>query len=282
MLVLIGSRALQFYARLKDRKPADWDVLYNGLKKREGNIEFHSTRNDVTNNIIYHYCLNYGRNIISTPIGDAIVAPIEVLKFLKLSCKDYLNKAKHEWDLQQMNDVNIPDSLMTILEMRKEETKQRVLKQKDEFFHKYNITRWFDHDLLHEYISNSPAYKNILVDAVNVSQYKFERLTTEEKIRTTREECFVLALERELIPRCKRSPLLVKLHIDRFLKVKTSEDAAYKWLSRLSIPGALKDHPDWLAKWNMENFQLINNGFEDWWKQTVQKLPEHFWEEVLK
>jgi hypothetical protein len=280
MMILIGSRALEFYGRLKNRKPDDWDFLYIGPKKRVNGVEYYNAK-EGTNEVLFNYSVEHSQFEIDTPYGAAKVAPLEVLKVLKIS-SIFVEKTKHQWDLQQMEDVKIPDVLCETLEKRVKETEERVNLQKDRFFNKYKINRIMDHDDLHKYVNPSPTYLEILIDPVNPSEDKFLSLPKNKQIEIVREEMLVLALERNLIPKIRSTPYLSSSLIEKFIKVEKSSDFAYLWLSRLSIPGKLKDHPNWLAVWAFDNYNLIIDGLSEWWKTKIVNLSEEFWYNVLK
>lgn len=279
MLVLIGSRALDAYGRLKNRLPDDWDFLYEGPQKKMGKAEYYDAR-EGTNVELFEYSLTYSEKKVKTPYGTAIVAPLEVLKLLKLSSIP-VEKAKHEWDLKQLEDVEIPKYLNKTLQNRFVETEKRVKLQKDRFFNKYHVPRIMEHDELHKYVNPSPLYLEALSDPVTVSQDKFLSLSRDKQIGIVREEMFVLALERNLIPEVVSKPHLVNVLVEKFSKVEKSNDYAYLWLSRLSIPGKLKDHPNWLAVWVSDHYNLIIEGLDDWWKAKILNLSEDFWTKLL-
>jgi hypothetical protein len=289
---LIGSRALHYYGRLYDREPADWDFLTFNEKRSytDGNgykIEFISSQDasSPTNWDLYKYCLDHAKQQVYTPVTDPVfVAPLEVLKVLKLSCKDHLAKAKHTWDLNHMDDIKLDSFMIDVAVARELEVKHRVEKQKSEFFNKYNITRYFEHDYLHTLIKDTPTYTKLLKDnhPVEIDQDKFNKACQEERIALIREECFILALERDFIPKVKKAPFLVRVFAKQFLQVEISSDPALLWLSRLSVPGRLKDHDEWAAKWAMKNYKDIANGFEQWWKESFERIPVEFWKELLK
>jgi hypothetical protein len=223
------------------------------------------------------------KRLVPTPVGMAILAPLEILKVLKVSCKDHLDKAKHEWDLKVLESVEIPACLQELCQLREKEVIERVESQrKDKFFNKYDIPRYIEHDKLHEYVSNDPAYKKILLNSVDICENKFYKLPLDVKVRLIREEAFVLALERQLIPHIRKTKYLVNWLCHKFQRVENSSDPAYRWLSRLSVPGHLKDHPIFLANWAKMCYTNINTGYNKWWKETFHRLPKEFWIEVLK
>lgn len=286
-LVLIGSHALKHYGRLVGREPADYDFLYLGENKivtiNNTLFEYHGVPEDeISGCELYNYSMMVGKDTVDTPVGKVVVAPLEVLKLLKLSCKDYLQKAKHEWDLKNLEDISIPENLRGVLVTRKTETKERVERQKDKFFNKYQINRYFEHDDLHLLINPEPTYLKVLVDAVTPSEVKFQRLSLEDKVSIIREEAFVFVLERDLIPKMKKHPFMAKALINKANDVIDSNDWGMRAVSRLSTPGLVKDHPDWLALWARDNYRDILRDIQSWWTTNLQNLPVSFWVKVLK
>lgn len=287
MFVLIGSQALHHYGRLKNRIPYDWDLICSGtaknLKVKEAVFDVISSESEdePTNREIYEYCLKHGTEKITSPIGEILVAPIEILKVLKIASIP-MEKEKHHWDLLLLQDVQLSTELQSLANRRTEETNKRVEKQKSEFFNKYNVPRFFEHDRLHTFVAKVPAYKKVLKDnhQTDVDESKFLKLPLKNKKMVVWEECFVLALERILIPQVKGVPMFIEEFAERFQRVETSSDPALRWLSRFSIPGKIKDHPDWLAQWCHNHPNELMDGYAQWWEATVHKLPVQFWEEL--
>ncbi len=288
MLILIGSQALKHYGRLHNRQPADYDFISSEPRERElkNNVyaDFsHSTRSD---QMLIELCTKISvsdyASVVETPFGLAMVAPLDVLKLLKLSCVTQLDKAKHTWDLEHLENISIK-GLEHILAIRTEEVSKRVAIQKQEFFQKYKgVTHYVDHDWMHQLINPNPIYLRTLVDAVDASEAKFLRLSEEEKRMLVREECLVLALERDLIPRIKLANCLVKVLVEEFLKTNTSDTSAMRWLSRLSIEGKVKDHPVWVTRWTASHNAYIMDGFDSWWNEKMRGMPVEFWQKVLE
>jgi hypothetical protein len=287
MLVLIGSHALKHYGRLHGREPADWDVMSKATKQKivyGGQVVEFSAANDpenATNAFLYLYSVYMADDEVETPAGKALVAPLEVLKVLKMSCANHMDKAKHAWDLKYLTDIKLPDVLNIVMHVRYGEIAERVKRQKEQFFNKYNIKRYLEHDRLHTFVNPVPTYTKALEDAVNISRERFLALSITDQVNVLREEALVLALERELIPQVVKHPSLAPVFYNKFAMVRTSADPAIRWLSRLSIPGKLKDHPDWLAIWAEEASDILLDGYETWWQEKLDQLSKEFWTEVL-
>lgn len=283
MKVLVGSNALAFHGKLKGRNPADWDIITDEPDfKSQPYLEVTFAQPNTSDAEIIAWFKRYEHEWLETPYGKVIVAPLTILKILKLSCVNHLDKQKHQWDLDQLTNVNINTPwLQKILTQREAEVIARVELQKEKFFNKYSIPRYVDHDLLHEYIADNPMYLRILVDSVDVSETKFNALTENEKRDLVREECLVLGLERELIPNIKRAPMLARVMVQQFLKTDTSDTVAMRWLSRMSIEQKIKDHPVFVTKWTQKNIDFIMDGFHEYWQEKNNRLPVEFWEFLL-
>lgn len=284
MLLLIGSQALKYHKRLLNREPYDYDFISTDPIERvnkEGIIaEFYY--GELSDNLILNKSKELSLDSISTPFGEALVASLELLKVLKLSCVDELDKAKHTWDLEVLEDISI-EGFEYILNVRKDEVKKRVAYQKKNFFNKYKgVTHYVDHDWMHSLINPSPIYLKTLKNAVDACEDRFNRLTEQERLDLVREECLVLALERDLIPRIKKAPFLVKVLVRDFMQTNTSNTSAMRWLSRLSIESKVKDHPPWVTKWTAANNNFIMQGLDSWWKEKLNNMPVEFWKKVLE
>jgi hypothetical protein len=282
MRVLIGSQALDHYGRLKNRKPYDWDLLTldedRSIKHNQVVLDMVSTHKEPTNKIIYEYCLKHAKEQKESPLGLVLVAPLEILKVLKLASFP-VEKEKHYWDLEELKDVELSKELLELVEERTKETVLRVSSQKDKFFNKYNVKRFFEHDQLHLYVSPTPAYLRVLDsdDATTPNEAKFSGISLQMKKRIVWEECLVLGLERSLIPQVKAAPMLIEVAVERFQEASTTSDPALAWLGRLAHRGKLKDHPDWLADWVKLNYQELFSGYAKWWEESVHNLPKEFW-----
>lgn len=282
-MLLIGSHALKYHNRLIGREPFDIDLIsFNKTKSfRILNLYFenHNVFESLSTFLLFFYvllCRKY------TDEGGTKIVSLSVLKLLKLSCVDYLHKAKHSWDLQQLEDIKLNFFEKFILWLRRNEVRRRVEKSKNKFFNKYQIPRYFEHDYLHTLIVKNPKYLEVLKDdGVSICKERFNNLKDSDKVSLILEEAFVLALERELIPILKKNPYFVKKITADFVKTNTSNTIAQKWISRLSISGKLKDHPEFIAEWALKNYNLILVDLEKKWNTYFENLPIEFWQRCL-
>lgn len=285
--VVIGSQALKYHKRL-DREPSDWDLIVSGpkqfIKKQGFTLDLISSQNPLepTNEVIFLYCQTHGHGPINTPYGLALVAPLEIIKLLKLASLP-LDKFKHQLDLKKLEDIVLPPSLEEVLQKRIKETEFKVLSQKDKFFNKYKVPRLIEHDELHLFISSSPMYLSILKDdsSTEVSEEKFNKLPLNLKKELVLEEVFILSLERALIPQVRKAPQMVELLVEQFSKVSKTSDPSLYWLNRLAIVGKVKDHPDWLATWIANNYNFLTVNLDSWWNTKLEALPKTFWHKLL-
>ena len=287
-MLLVGSQALIRHGKEIKRTPADWDLLgdfkKSNFKVKESRIDLTSINDDhdKTNKDLYEYCQKLELPFVDTPLGRARVAPLEVIKVMKISSL-CLGKIKNEEDLTLLGDVKIPKILKDILVRRIKETSEKKEIQRQKFLNRYKIPRMFDHDELHSLINKKPFYKKIITKGFEVNQDLFNNLSFEDKKLLFWEEALVLGLERELIPKIRKAPILVEEIVECFQRGETSMDSPQKWLGRLCVPGNLKDHPEFMAQWGKLNYSKIKgNKFLNWWNSKIQDLPEEFWLKVIQ
>ena len=283
--VVTGSQALHHYGLLKNRVPADWDLIAIHEKElintpnvtldiSDANSEF-----ERTNRIIFEKSQSGDK--IKSPLGEAVVIPLNLLKVMKLSSLP-LNKVKNSFDLEQLNHIILSKEDLVLLAERTLETLKKIELQKSKFFNRYAIPRFFYHDELHLFVSSNPVYKRVLDDQVNVSEERFNNLSDSDKVLLFWEESFVLALERYFIPNVRKFPMMIDSYCEEFFQVAMNSDPSFHWLNRLCAKGMLKDHPDFLAQWGIENYSLLTKDFAPWWSQTFDSIDKSFWQRLLK
>jgi hypothetical protein len=279
--ILIGSQALKHYVKLPTL-PSDWDFIaqreksYFRIDTHKIDIISSQEKSEPTNQILFDLAQK-STLIVDTPIGKAKVMPLELLKVLKLSSLPQ-NKTKHKKHLELMRKVKLNTSLLKIAKQRTLETKKRSKKQ---FFNKYKIPRFFDHDELHLFLNKTPAYKQILKDEVNIYSKKFNKLSLKNKKLVLFEEAFVLGLERYLVPKIRQNPFLVNYYANEFFKLDSNDNVGIYWLNKLCQPNGLKDHPIWLQKWAYKHYDELLSDYKAWWTKSFDKLPESFWKRLL-
>lgn len=279
--ILTGSQALQYYVKLAT-KPSDWDFINNQEKtffsKDNQAIDIINSEEKLepTNKTLFELSQK-SKLIVDTPIGKAKVMPIELLKVMKISSLPQ-KKLKHKKHLDLLKEVKLNKDLIKLAKVRTFETENKIKKQ---FFNKYKVIRFFDHDELHLFVNKKPVYKSILDNSVKISKAKFLKLSFKKQKQVLLEEAFVLALERYLIPQVKNNFLLVNYLSNEFFKVDKNTDVSIYWLNKLCLPNGIKDHPVWLQKWSYAHYDELISELKPWWGKTFDNLPEEFWERLI-
>lgn len=128
-------------------------------------------------------------------------------------------------------------------------------KDKDEFFTS-GVRRKYVHDSIHASVAfyDQPMFTKILVDnaEVQTSKKKFESLPFEDKIKLVNEECFVLSLERDLIP--KETDFIDKADMYK----------SYMRQLRLLVTQYSKGY---FPQWIIENFQYVYRPPLNYWEK---------------
>jgi len=203
-MLIIGSTALHHWFP-DSREPKDFDIIQSPLEK---NILEYFGFNYLKGKV-EKYWLNSFQYILDNNIDFKFVDP----NFL------YTIKLSHSfWDVKW--DKTIYDIIflknkgcqadevlykMLVNEWKLVHGKKKVNlnKNNDEFF-KDNVKREYEHDELHILVAHydRPLYERIKPDLnkANCSYKMFTDLSFEDKIKLCREEIFVVALERYLIP----------------------------------------------------------------------------------
>lgn len=229
---------------------------------------------------LYEYCCNL-KKLRTFMFWNEIyeVVPLEVLKMLKLSCVDYLNKPKHKTDLCIIGDeIVIDEALESILALRKLEVQARVKAQKEYFFNHYNIERYVEHDHIHKVINPNPTYHFVLVDGVTPCQNLFNELIDEDKRQIVWEEILALAIERFYIPNFIRNPLSFTNLYSQM--IRTDSEVMKYWIGRFG--GDLKDHPPWLAEWTRKNDVFIKLGMTAWLNKNFNRIQDEIMRVALE
>lgn len=191
-IMLIGSKAARIHFPDFPREPQDTDYI---------------SENEV-DNADCHYCESFEYIIKKYP--NQSIAPPEVLYTLKISHSFWdiwWDKTMFDICFYQTKNVSFDDDLFKILykdcEKRYGKKKAYLKKSNDDFFND-SVKRVYVHDDIHKAISynDAPLYEKIKTDRSKamVSYDLFSELCDEDKLNLCREEIFVTALERILIP----------------------------------------------------------------------------------
>lgn len=219
-MYLTGSRAIEcffpefrssvIYGRNKeDISKRDWDIVGNGEKK-EG-VEY--APDDLFTDEV---CKQYASDIkVDTPVGEAIVVnPVGIMLMKRSHLHRPIGFEKHIRDYhflkEHIDPALIDEVYFTLLKKRTKATKDKYgdkhpsLKQnKKEFFDDY-VKKVYEHDDIHYATCHydAPLYERLKLNADTVFCEKdlWNEFSHDDKIKTVREEMYVIALERYLIP----------------------------------------------------------------------------------
>ena len=237
-MILVGSTVLSKYIPIKVK-----DRDYIGITDdKPQNCDYLKVPEE-----IYSKLLEYSNNNELT---------LEGLYNLKASHLEFdLNWWKHSKHLiliQEKYNLKINNDFYKVLNTYWKSFHKknvRLTKSKQDFFNK-SVKREYDHDYLHELVKHEdvPLYKKILKDNHDIlpSEKKFNNLSFEQKINLAREEVYVIALERYIIPRLE-------------------ED--YKTAYRKSIHKVVTSlTTGWFTKFMIDNLYLLKNYEKEYWK----------------
>jgi len=154
---------------------------------------------------------------LSTPFGEAKhVSPLGLMLIRRSHLHRPLNFVKNmirynylKTGWESMRDQEYYDLLREITVINKKiygDKTPSLRKNKKEFFDDY-VTKYYDHDDLHYatcYVEK-PIYENLKSNSETVwcDKDKWDALSYTDQINCVREECYVIALERYIIPKLK-------------------------------------------------------------------------------
>ena len=216
---IVGSYIMRAYGF--DIDPKDVDIFYRqGTQKPDVKKWY-----DTVKRIEYHAIPSHiFDKFILSGFGHGTYIDLESLYILKLSHAEYdihwsktvnhIQRIKRKL-MHKYGSVDIFKSLPSKYhdlfyalkdfwkEKHKEKKKIRLAVTKKQFFNE-KVSRKYDHDFLHEVVkyNDEPMYKKCLKDGheVLLDENKFKKLSKREKLQLCREEIYVIALERFLIP----------------------------------------------------------------------------------
>lgn len=199
MLVLVGSRAIHHHFPWAGRVHAesDWDWLSDG--ELSPLIDGSRVNEIFTDERLAQW--RWGQ-----------IATVNELYTLKISHAFWNigdSWLKHAYDIMALRRQGaefirpLYDILRPIWKEQHGRKEVNLNQTKDRFFSD-NVRRKYDHDSLHETVSYSsaPLYKSVLKEGseVNCSYELFDALSQADKVKLIREEIYVTALERILVP----------------------------------------------------------------------------------
>jgi len=204
--IIVGSTALKHWLP-NSKEPKDLDIFYPEGNQRPDiksnrKVEMHEIPKDIY-------------DLFETDDG---YLTLQSLYILKLSHAEYNIKwyktLRHMMQLKAhtmpfdsftKREKQLFEKLKNFWRIKHGYRKEKVTlnKTKDRFFTS-KVKRIYDHDYIHDIVCyyHKPLYKRCLREGKEVlfDKSKFDALSFEDKIRLCREEIYVLALERYLIP----------------------------------------------------------------------------------
>lgn len=186
--VIIGSTAIKHYFPDFNREPKDIDYAVASMRGRKTSRE-----------------VEYLLNPVILKYADSEILSPELLLALKMSHLRWdINWDKHMYDTQFLlakgvtYSTDVLADLIVYWEGYHPTSKRSDLTLNKEDFFDNAINRNIDHDLVHTFIAEVPAYTKVLKDGCDVEPdpYKFCSLSHEEKMDVISEEVMVMAWER--------------------------------------------------------------------------------------
>ncbi|WP_280485392.1 DUF7275 domain-containing protein [Nocardia cyriacigeorgica] len=197
--------------------------------------------------------------------GENRVASVDELYTIKLS-HSYWELRNGSWDKHMSDLVTLQDHgakviqplhdlLYRVWEQQHGRKKVNLTEEADEFFSDAVIRR-YDHDSLHESVAygDRPIYEEVLKDGktVQMDMRKIWAMPHERQIQLFREEVYVTALERKVIPS----------------DYTCSPRAAYAWALRRTITSLTKGRS---AQFMSENYRTFRVPDMDYVKHHLSK-----------
>lgn len=248
--VLVGSKAAKLW--FDDyREPKDTDWLCDEIVKSSKEEEFHYHQGNPGTIWLIE---NYHRGV---PNPDVLYT----LKFSHCFWNIHWQKTMFDIEFFQSKNAQLIPELFELLYTGWENIhgpKRVNLNQTGEDFFNEYVEREYLHDDLHKAISyyDEPLYTKINKSnsEVSVSEELFNKLSFDDKIKVCREEIYVIALERYLIPKA----------------FAISKKTAYMGACKLVLTRLTKG---WFPKFIAENWstlsELDNHDFVGKFKETL-------------
>ncbi len=162
------------------------------------------------------------------------------------------------------NDHNIYVTLESLTKLHKKSTEDRIGKQKlpkligvskQDFFDDF-VVKFYEHDDIHQMVAHKefPMYHYMQRDYTKVECHKdmWDEFTQTEKLQCVLEECYVIALERHIIPTMKGTRIGLNYH------------EAFKW-ALMRVCTTLCS--GWFRSYAIDNyFTLLNSYNKEYYK----------------
>lgn len=296
--VLIGSQALKQRGHDIGRVPADWDIIvsqewwdhmiesFPSRDRRSEKVwrvlhnhavlEIKVATPGTTDQTILEACHRNKQYKVKTPIGLALVPSRGILKAVKIASLP-TQKDKHRRDLELLKEVSLDTFEEQLALSRRQETLVRIVKE--EFFYKYKIQRFIDHDQIHEWVAagawhQSPAYSSVIEEVVRPVEEHYTN-NREQGLIAIAEEAIVLAIERWFFPAIYKGANSIDLW-ERLIHNRTSDSPAIRFLDR-QASGQIKDRPQWQEEFCRVNYDEIKEIMITWLEGLESNMPKEFW-----
>lgn len=309
-MILIGSKALQYYIPDLGRVVHDWDFMMSVDELNRFSLKYGKylikTVKDVTLyeipelGVVEIFCMSGWMpsdyimfetctQKVYTPFGESLIPTLQDLYDIKKATAEFINEPKHHHDLNLILTQGARLKNTNLYKMRQAEIKFRIEKEnkvKYDFFHKYHIPEYIKHDYLHEVVADLiglslPTYIKITTAETDIGEHLFNRLTHEEKISLMAEESLVLSLERWLIPQMVENGINSKL-----LEIFDNNNEGlptYQILKHCCITG-LKGEAEYITNFSRNNFFQIEALWIKYKKTIKDKggFPQSFYNMLFK
>jgi hypothetical protein len=237
-MLLTGSKALDVHLGRPLNKKTDWDFIaserelnskgltYGGKDSLSiGNIEYLNVESLNNHRFVGEEC-----SYLPVAMLDCNICTLQELYIQKRShVHRPIKFDRHMFELRAIKGAmtTLTPEMEEMLEERKKLTRKKyndkapsLRKTNEEFFDDY-VTKYYVHDQLHEVVAyyQCPIYTKLKRDdsLAACERDLWEALSYRDKLNCVREECYVIALERFIIPKLikgeRHTPFKVAFHM---------------------------------------------------------------------
>lgn len=193
----------------------------------------------------------------------------------------YYHSIRSNLGYQKLDQMMVTNASMRIIFETQFEYYNEVLgdapsmdKEENDFF-KDNVTRYIEHDKLHEEVAMIHRNTKELLfrryqsnpNSVEMDQELFLKAPRQDQINTIREEVIVLLLERKIIPSVVEHNLLYEDGLDNDMEF---EEILAHFITNLCGNGH-----SWLRQWCLDHYMLIND-YSSYPKDEMRKYALTF------
>lgn len=243
-MILTGSRALSFYCEV-DCSDSDWDIIASEQELQDIGLSFNgkdSVKIDniefINDSVLENFIIprnNPREKPINIPMGDSIIeCYICPLIWLYIQKRSHIHRpikfARHIRQLQIIKEQLIKNGQFPLskeyqkaLDRRIYITKKKYpdrvpsLNKSNEDFFEDKVTKYYIHDDIHKVMAyyDEPIYEKLKIDKslAKCEKELWTNLSHGDKIKCVQEECFVIAVERFVIPKIKTNQRYMPDHM---------------------------------------------------------------------